>query len=73
MKLITEPHMHLPGQAPGDLHTGDEFYEALLDAHQGLSEEQSHAFNARLILTLANHIGDVSVLKEAIQLAKDAG
>jgi hypothetical protein len=72
MALITQPNMHLPGQAIGDLHTGDEFYEALLDAHQGLSEEQSHAFNARLILTLANHIGDVVVLKEAIELAKCA-
>jgi hypothetical protein len=73
MKLITEPHMHLPGKTPGDLHTGDEFYEALLDAHQGLTEEQSHAFNARLILTMANHIGDVGVLKEAIELAKSVG
>jgi hypothetical protein len=72
MALITQPHMHLPGQAVGDLHAGDDFYEALLDAHQGLSEAQSHAFNARLILTLANHIGDVSVLKEAVELAKRA-
>jgi anthranilate phosphoribosyltransferase len=72
MTLITQPNMHLTGTAVGDLHAGDEFYEALLDAHQGLSEEQSHALNARLILTLANHIGDVAVLKEAIKLAKDA-
>ena len=73
MALIVEPNMHQPGQAPGDLHAGDEFYETLLDAHQGLSAEQSDALNARLILTLANHIGDVSVLKQAVALAKDAG
>ena len=73
MTLIVEPNMHLPGQPPGNLHAGDEFYEALLDAHQGLNEEQSDALNARLILTLANHIGDVSVLKQAVALAKEAG
>jgi hypothetical protein len=73
MALIVEPNMHQPGQARGDLHAGDEFYETLLDAHQGLSAEQSDALNARLILTLANHIGDVSVLKQAVALAKDAG
>ena len=72
MPLILEPHMHQPGQPVGDLHAGDEFYEALLDAHQGLSEAQSHALNARLILTLANNIGDVQVLKEAIQVAQKA-
>ena len=72
MTLIVEPNMHLPGQPPGNLHAGDEFYEALLDAHQGLNEEQSDALNARLILTLANHIGDVQVLKEAIEVARKA-
>ena len=70
MPLILEPHMHHPGKPEGDLHAGDDFYEALLDAHQGLSEDQSHALNARLILTLANHIGDVAVLKEAILVAR---
>ncbi len=73
MALIVEPNMHFPGQAPGDLHAGDEFYEALLDAHQGLSPEQSQALNARLILTLANHIGDVAVLKQAVALAQQSG
>lgn len=42
-----------------------------MDAHQGLSESQSHLLNARLILVLANHIGDLDVLKDAIQLARD--
>jgi hypothetical protein len=55
----------------GDFEPGDAFYEALMDAHQGLSEDQSHLLNARLILVMANHIGDLEVLKQAIQLAKD--
>jgi hypothetical protein len=55
----------------GDFEPGDAFYEALMDAHEGLSEDQSHLLNARLILVMANHIGDLDVLKQAIQLAKD--
>jgi len=49
---------------------GDDFYEALIRAHEGLSDEQSQALNARLILTLANHIGDLQVLREAIERAR---
>ena len=48
----------------------DDFYEALICAHEGLSEAESHALNARLILVLANHIGDLAVLQEAIALAR---
>jgi hypothetical protein len=49
----------------------DAFYEQLLDAHQGLSREESELLNARLILLLANQIGDAKVLKECVQAAKD--
>ena len=71
MPLKLDPHMHHPGQTPGaDLAAGDDFYEALLDAHQGLSDAESAAFNARLILVLANHIGDVSVLQQALVAAR---
>ena len=42
-----------------------------MDAHQGLSEDQSHLLNARLILVMANHIGNLDVLKQAIQVARD--
>jgi hypothetical protein len=49
---------------------GDDFYEALIRAHQGLSEAQSHALNARLVLILANHIGDLNVIQEALALAR---
>ena len=58
--LILEPHLDAP----------DDFYEALLDAHQGLSTEESHAFNARLVLVLANHIGSLAVLREAFEAAR---
>ena len=49
---------------------GDDFYEALIRAHQGLSDAQSHTLNARLVLILANHVGDLAVLQEAIALAR---
>lgn len=48
----------------------DDMYEALIEAHQGLSTEQSHVMNARLVLLLSNHIGDLGVLKQAYQLAR---
>lgn len=47
----------------------DTFYEQLLDAHQGLSAEQSQLLNARLILLLANQVGDAKVLKECVEAA----
>lgn len=53
-----------------NLHDPDGFYNELIQAHDGLSKEQSDAFNARLILTLANHIGDRNVLSEALEAAK---
>jgi hypothetical protein len=49
---------------------GDDFYESLMHAHQGLSEAESHALNARLVLILANHIGDLAVLQDALALAR---
>lgn len=48
----------------------DDFYEALIEAHQRLSTEESHAFNARLVLVLANHIGSLPVLRQAFTAAK---
>lgn len=47
----------------------DEFYAELLAVHEGLSKDESDAFNARLILLLANHIGDRAVLSEALHAA----
>ena len=58
--LITAPNMANP----------DDFYEALIDMHRDLDEAQSEAVNARLILLLANHIGDMQVLREAMTHAR---
>ena len=49
----------------------DDFYQRLLATHEGLSKAESDALNARLILILANHIGDRAVLDEALALAAD--
>lgn len=49
---------------------GDGFYEQLLDAHEGMTKEQSDLLNARLILLLANEVGDAKVLKECIEAAR---
>jgi Protein of unknown function (DUF2783) len=60
MSLITTPNFS----------AADDFYEALINAHQDLSIEESQAFNARLVLLLANHIGSFQVLQEALQAAR---
>jgi hypothetical protein len=56
-------------QSP-NLRDPDGFYAALVTAHQGLSDEASELLNARLILILANHIGDPEVLREALVQAR---
>lgn len=61
--LITTPNLTRP----------DETYAALIATHEGLSEAESHALNARLILILMNHIGDHAVLAEAMLLARETG
>ena len=48
----------------------DDFYEALIDMHRDLTDEESQMANAALILLLANHIGDLDVLREAIAAAR---
>lgn len=54
-----------------DFSPGDDFYELLIEAHRDLGDEQSAMLNARLILLLSNHIGDTSLLKEALSLARE--
>ena len=49
---------------------GDEFYAALMAAHEGLSSEESVKLNAKLVLILANEVGDVDVIKSALERAK---
>lgn len=58
--LTTEPNIAQP----------DDFYQALIDAHSGLSDEQSAALNAKLVLLLANQVGDLETLREAIAAAR---
>ena len=71
MPLTTQPHFSEPGVRHRWPYTpGDAFYDALIAAHQGLSDEQSELLNARLVLLLANHIGDLTVLREAIAAAR---
>lgn len=47
----------------------DDIYDAIVDAHKGLSDEQSRTFDAKLILLLVNHIGDEDVIREALKEA----
>jgi len=53
-----------------DFTPGDDFYEALITTHRDLTDEQSALVNAKLILLLSNHIGDISILREAMALAR---
>jgi len=59
-KLIVELNIARP----------DDFYEALIDMHRDLTDEESQMANAALILLLSNHIGDVGVLRDAIAAAR---
>ncbi len=71
MPLKLEANFFEPGQRYWRAYTpGDDFYEALIETHRGLSDEQSALLNAKLILLLANHIGDISVLREAMAIAR---
>jgi hypothetical protein len=54
-----------------NIEAPDDFYQALIDTHRDLDEAQSQLVNAKLILLLANHIGDMQVLREALRLARD--
>ena len=50
---------------------GDAFYSALMNTHDGLDEAQSHALNARLVLMMANQIGDLRTLQTLLSKARD--
>jgi hypothetical protein len=60
-RLRTEPRLAQP----------DEFYAELVELHRGLTDEQSRRVNAKLILLLANHIGDMATLREAMAAARE--
>lgn len=61
--LVTSPNIPQP----------DEFYADLLALHQGRARDDSERINARLILLLANHVGDREVLRQAMAAAAAAG
>ena len=72
MALKTDYNFQLPGKRYFRAYRpGDDFYEALIEMHRDLSDEDSQRVNARLILLLANHIGDLNVLKEAMAAARE--
>jgi hypothetical protein len=54
-----------------NLPSPDDFYQELIDLHRGLTDEQSALVNAKLILLLANHIGDIEVLRSAMAAARE--
>ena len=61
MDLITSANLSAP----------DDFYEALIGTHQGLDDAQSALVNAKLVLILANHVGDMDVLRAAMAAARE--
>ena len=61
MSLVTTPNLAAP----------DDFYEALIDMHRDLGEAQSALVNAKLVLLLANHVGDLDVLRAAMAAARE--
>ena len=69
--LNLAPNFNEPGKRYfRDFTPGDDFYQTLIDTHRGLSDAQSALVNAKLILLLANHVGDIHVLREALTLAR---
>lgn len=58
--LVTAPNIAAP----------DDFYEALIGLHRGLTDAQSALVNAKLVLLLANHVGDADVLRAAMAAAR---
>lgn len=59
--LVTDPNIAAP----------DDFYEELIGLHRGLTDGQSALVNAKLVLLLANHIGDAGVLRAAMAAARE--
>ncbi len=73
MNLNTKTNFHQPGKRFfRSYRASDDFYEDLINMHRDLTEQQSMQVNARLILLLSNHIGDLNVLREAMVIAREA-
>ena len=61
MTLNSEPNIAAP----------DDFYQDLIDLHRDLTDEESALVNAKLILLLANQVGDTAILRAAIAAARE--
>ena len=71
MSLNLQPNFFESGKRYFRAFTpGDDFYEAMIDTHRDLTDEHSAMVNAKLVLLLANHIGDIGVLREAMAIAR---
>jgi hypothetical protein len=72
MALTLNPNFNEAGKQYFNVYSpGDDFYELLIATHRDLSDEQSELLNARLILILANHIGDIGTLRDALKIARE--
>ncbi|MBL8309608.1 MAG: DUF2783 domain-containing protein [Burkholderiales bacterium] len=72
MPLQLNANFHQPDHRyHRDFSPGDDFYQLLIDTHRDLTDEQSALVNAKLVLLLANHIGDLTIVREAMQLARE--
>ncbi len=72
MPLNTQPNFREAGRRYFQAYSpGDDFYEVLIETHRDLSDEQSAMVNARLILLLSNHIGDIAILRQAMLIARE--
>ncbi|MCM2305887.1 MAG: DUF2783 domain-containing protein [Sulfuritalea sp.] len=72
MALNLNPNFSEAGKRYFNAYTpADDFYELLINTHRDLSDEQSELLNARLILLLANHVGDIGTLREALKIARE--
>lgn len=73
MSLNLQPNFSEPGKRYFQTFTpGDDFYEALIDTHRDLTDDESALVNAKLVLLLSNHIGDIAVLREAMRIARQS-
>ena len=61
----------MPLNRQPNIADADDFYRELIDSQRGLSDEQADMLTTKLVLILANHVGDREVLREAIALARD--
>ena len=69
--LVTAPNLREQGRRYfWPYSPGDDFYEALIEAHRDLDDERSRMLNCRLILLLANQVGDIGALRAALDEAR---